>query len=1037
MNRTPSRRLPCAAFLLACLAVGPGAGVRGQQVILPPGFGPPAALGSRPSASYDLALAALAEGNVSRALDIALDEYQGSMRFGAQRWIDSIAASALVGECQFELGNLREALAAYEEAIALATVNSEWLLAVQFPPQPPQRSSRARVATWGRSGRGTAPARLPETVAIRQAGADPAKVLQEGGVLVAPFDQLIRPHEIMRSLVIAIYRQADLLGPLARETQAFDGISQALAQRPALPAHYAQSWIDVALGTVLWAQGKAGQATPLLTRGLVIVENLDHPLTAWGLIVLGRIALDADQPAQAVKYFEEATFAAADDGDARALEEAFRLAFAAHMAAGTRGVPPSIRGGCDWADRDLPVLHARLLAMQAEALLTAGDARGGAAALKKIDPRLLRGDAGRGGLGAEQAYADALLAYSSSDVRTGDGRLTQALALAQPRSLKLFQTARLVELFLGGSASLSDRQAEVLFAALLAAPGPREFALDPLGSLAIVTTDRQPAFEAWLAVAERRGPDAAFEAAEALVRDRWLAARPLGGRRIAVERLLAADPATLPAADMARRTTILGTRPQLAAAVDRMTQLRATLSAAMLAAAPAAGGGPAKLPGDEADWTAYRGFAATRAAFNAALAAGREPLPIDFPPLTPAGEIRSRLRPRQLILSFRWTQRGLKAVLESRDRFTVWDVRQAAGLPAEIAQLAKGLCLFDPDAPVATDKLLASPWRDSMAQLERMLFENSKVTFAEGIDELVVVPDGWLWYLPFELLPVASAAGTGAAGPDAKLLRDVCRIRYAPTRSLAVASFSPTPFAGPIGVHAGKMARSTKAQAGELTERVTAAVERAVPLPIVAGDPSVALTCSTFDALALFVETGGSGPAAAWPLVPSAGGSGAARGGMTLGDWLAPPLKRPAIVLLPGMQTALAHGLQKQSLPSRPGDDLFLPAVDLLAAGARTAVLARWRVGGRMSADLVAEFLRDATTAAVDAAPPAAAESWHRAVDIVTGEAPDPGFEPRLKPNRDAVLVDGRHPFLWAGYLLVDCGAGRHPAPPEPESQEK
>jgi hypothetical protein len=28
------------------------------------------------------------------------------------------------------------------------------------------------------------------------------------------------------------------------------------------------------------------------------------------------------------------------------------------------------------------------------------------------------------------------------------------------------------------------------------------------------------------------------------------------------------------------------------------------------------------------------------------------------------------------------------------------------------------------------------------------------------------------------------------------------------------------------------------------------------------------------------------------------------------------------------------------------------------------------------------------------------------------------------------VLPDARHPFLWAGYLLVDCGAGHYDDPP-------
>ena len=371
------RGLPVAATI-ACLFVMPAT----AQVVLPPGMGQVAGGQTVPTAAYDLALQALAEGNYSGGLEIAGREYQGGVKVGAQRWIDSIASAAVVGECRYELGGYREAIAAYEEALLLAANHPDWLVAVQWPPQPLQPRAGRRVATWGRSQRGTRPALLPETISIRRGGADPQEVLQRGGVLAAPADYPIRPQEIFRSLEIAIYRHAEILGELARESPAIDTVTKTLARRSAPPNHYSQSWIDVTLGTAYWVQGKPDLALPLLNRGLLVGEGLDHPLTAWGLIVLGRIALDSDQAAAAAKLFEEATYAAADHGDARALEEAFRFAFTAHMAAGTRGVPPAIREGCDWARTNLPVLRLNRLAMQAECLAAAGEVRQATAAMK-------------------------------------------------------------------------------------------------------------------------------------------------------------------------------------------------------------------------------------------------------------------------------------------------------------------------------------------------------------------------------------------------------------------------------------------------------------------------------------------------------------------------------------------------------------------------------------------------------------------------------------------------------------------------------
>lgn len=995
----------CLVAIVACPVAG--------QVVLPPNMGVPGGAETVPSPAHDLALRALAAGDYATAAEIASQEYQGGVKIGAQRWIDAIASAAVLGECLYELGSLGEAVGRYDESMLTFAAHGDWLVSLQFQ-QPLRPLAGGRVATWGRSERNTAPAAIPETVALRQKAADPQQVLQKGGVLAADFDRLVRPQEIMRLLVIAIYRQRVLLGELATESSGLDAATKVLMRRPAPPNHWSQSWIDVALGTASWAQGKPDLATPLLTRGLTVGNGMDHGLTGWALIVLGRIALDADQPQRAAKLFEEATYAAADAGDARGLEEAFSLAATAYSVAGTRGVPASIRGGCDWARGNLPALRARLLATEAEMLAAAGDAKGAIATLKEIDGRLLRGEAGRGTLGSLTSYAHAVAEYATGDVAAGDARLEAALAIAATRTPRIFQTTRLVDLVAAGSTAFSDRQADALLAKLLADPGPRELAADPLGSLAALASARINAFDTWVAVAARRSTDAAVEAAEATMRHRWMAAQPLGGRRLAVERLIAADPRTLSVATAGRRAAILGARPELADAVERMGQLRGTFAAAL-----AAGGGGERA---EPDWESYVRLSAKRVQAVAALAASREAVPIEFPPLTPSAEIRRRLEPRQLLLSFHWTSSGLFGLLESKDRSAIWQVRQAAGLPEEIKALARGLCLFDPVAPVSSARLAEGDWPGSAERIERMLFENSKITLAEGIDELVIVPDGWLWYVPFELLPVATSTPVDAERGGAQRLRDVCRIRYAPTRSLAVSSFEPAA-PGPVGLVVGKMARSDKpADADALRAHVSAAVDRVAVLH--AADPlPIPVAASACDTLVIFDELGGEGPVASWPLVPLGPGKGA----LTFGDWLSSPAKRPRRIVAPGLQTALAAGLEKP--PARAGEDVFLAATDLVAAGATTVVLSRWRTGGKSCVDLLTEFVRESASAE----PPAASAAWQRSVDLVLAEPPDPAREPRVKVSPEAPLGVPAHPFLWAGYLLIDCGTGRfEPEPAAP-----
>jgi tetratricopeptide (TPR) repeat protein len=1020
------RRCSCVSFAVSAVILVAAPPVAFAQVALQPGMGALAGGQTVPTAAYDTALAALAAGDFASGLEIASQEYRGGIRAGAQRWIDSIAAAMVVGEANYELGRFREALAAYDEALLLWATHAEWLLAVQFPQQPLRGLAQQRVATWGRSQRPTSPGAIPEQLSIRLGGADPQQVLKQGGVLTAPVNYPIRPQEIVRALVISLYRRAEILGDLSREAAALDGAAKALIRRPAPPNHWSQSWIDIALGVAQWAQGKPDQAMPLLNRGLIAANQFDHPLTAWGLIVLGRIALDADQPAAALKYFEEATYSAADYGDARALEEAFRWAFTAHMATGSGGLPPMFNAAADWARAVLPALRARLLAMLAEGLAVAGNLKAAAAALDEIDGRLLRTDFGRGACGIQAAYAAAVIAYRSGEIAAGDADLERALALAQPRTPRLFQTARLVELVMGGATTISDRQADALFTKLLGDPAPRDFTLDPVGTLAALTAPRREAFEAWLGPASRRGHDALLAAGEARLRSRWLAAQAFGGRRTAIEALVAADPEALPRPAAARRAALLARHPAFARALDEGAKLRPALAAALAAPADA---------GAKAAWEAFGAAAREQRQFVAALAAGREPTMLEFPPLEAPADVRRRLPDRHLILSFQWTAAGLAGVLESNARVATWQVKQPAALAKEIAALAKAIGIVDAVAPVSTERLLAADWRASAAQVERLLFGNSKINLGVNVEELVIVPDGLLWYLPFELLPVGSARDAAAdpapaarSAEEGKLLRDACRMRYAPTRSLAVRSFEPAAADGLLGIHAVRLSRRDRPEvAADVVARFTDAFDRVAPL---AAEGSALFGASLCDRLVLADELGGEGPIAERPLAIAVGGKPA----FTFGEWLGPPPKRPRIVIVPGMQTEMADGLAKPS--ARPGDDLFIAATDLLAAGARTAVVSRWRVGGKVSVDLVEEFLRDldAAPAADDAATPPAspAESWQRAVAVVTAEEPDISREPRVKQSPGDVLVDAKAPFFWAGYALVDCGPGKAAEPAAP-----
>ena len=139
--------------------------------------------------------------------------------------------------------------------------------------------------------------------------------------------------------------------------------------------------------------------------------------------------------------------------------------------------------------------------------------------------------------------------------------------------------------------------------------------------------------------------------------------------------------------------------------------------------------------------------------------------------------------------------------------------------------------------------------------------------------------------------------------------------------------------------------------------------------------------------------------------------------GATIQHWLAVPWESPDVILLPGFHTPTENGLKKMKTKgiSRMGDELFLTSMGLLGAGSRTLLLSRWRTGGRITADLLKEFIQELpNTSAPDA--------WQRAVQIVEQTPLNPETEPRVEADPDGPQVTGGHPFFWSSFILIDPG---------------
>jgi hypothetical protein len=300
-------------------------------------------------------------------------------------------------------------------------------------------------------------------------------------------------------------------------------------------------------------------------------------------------------------------------------------------------------------------------------------------------------------------------------------------------------------------------------------------------------------------------------------------------------------------------------------------------------------------------------------------------------------------------------------------------------------------------------------WKESGARLLRRLLGNEMRQ--ASFTELVVVPTGPLWYIPFEALSVPSG---DQLRPLLTAGQTPLVIRYAPMASLGIPQPSSRGGNAETLVLCGRfMSRDTPDVALEAVSRFTQAGiknltvmradDRTSPLP---ASPSA--FASQVQQLVVLDDI---------PLAPPLGWSPfTTKARAPVASWLTLPWGGPRLVVLPAFHTSAESSFRAQGVQN--GDDLFLSAMLLKACGANTILISRWRTGGRVSYDLVEQFL-------LQLAEKPAAESWRQAVMEVGSNPINLEEEPRVRKSPNVEPPIANHPFFWGAFMLLDRGEKR------------
>jgi hypothetical protein len=930
--------------------------------------------------------------------------------------IDAICYFSMRGECRYHLGEYDAALQDYETALQIHLSHMHWLQNLPVAGVG-QGVLPGAAVPWGQ--RDSLPGDYPATVTVSSLGHKLAYVTlapQFNQTLAAfsptPSALTICVQEIVRCTCLALYRWHRLIGPL-REYHPFRerlpqvyggsgtvtvGQSRIVGRSPVPPSPnpWLAAWSSIEAGMVagFWKPAVArGELTKAATLG-----GLDHPLTGYALLMLGHLALADRDPDAAETYFLQASIAAAHYGDLAIVEEALRLAAEMHLSQQRPKRITPLDPAIGWASSaGSPPLLVSLQLLAAENDYQLDQPEGALARLNAASLLLAGTNMAEGRIGARLNYLRALVGYRLQNAALAEPALLAALVFQSKGSFWQFRAGAIDAAWQKGT--LNERQAAELYATVLSDPSPVDWMVDPLEALSSQTIPHAALFERWFEAALARNDNKlAVEITERLKRHRFLSTLDLGGRLLNLRWVLEAPEAALGEDALLQRQWLLARVPRYAEAALQARQIQRELRRMPLAPETA----------DEINrqndlLADLKRISTQQEALLRQVALERQPCALVFPPLRTTEQLQAAMRDGQSMWIFFEGSKHLHGFLLTSKENRHWKVdAPPARVSGRIKSLLARLGNYGPNRPLTDGQFRSDRWRTDAAEIFNVLLKGSKFDFARPVEELVIVPDGDLWYLPFEALV--------APQDSQQSLISQLPLRYSPTAGLAVGDLRPHRSGRTLLVASRASPKEQQQLESDRLIEFQDAVAGAEVLPAKSpAEPDMLATA--IDQLVVSRDIPRNGDPYRWQPMPREG----KQPSPTLSDWLSLPWGGPDQVSLLGFHCA-AETAGKKVEPSTQANEVFLSLCGLMACGPRTVLISRWRTAGQTNYDLVREFARELPKSSASAA-------WQNAVRAVTAAPLATEKEPRLKHAPGAQPPPAAHPFFWAGLLLADTGS--------------
>jgi tetratricopeptide (TPR) repeat protein len=903
-----------------------------------------------------------------------------------------------MGECYYQMGHTLEALERFELALQLYVAHQNWLLALDYPAVIHPSGRTRKPVTWAVSRRNSTIGQVPGTINSLQGRLNNLQVLAQGGVFVPLQLFPIHAEEIVQCTALAIRRRMAILGPTCPYSPLTQQLLDALARRPTRPNHWSQSWVSLQLGLAHASAGQVAQAAVQLQQAMLINGRYDHVLTSVAMLELGKLAFQQEQFPQAASYFMESSINAGLFGEYRTVEESLRWASRTHQVAGGKGLFTPLPAAAAWGRTESDFVEASVFVSAAENYGRSGEPAKALAMVDRAVGAARRHDMAKGTLAARVNYVTALANYQMGKMDLGDVAFTKVMAFQKQASHWLLQVARADALFRAGA--LSERVADDLFSRVLREPTSADWVVQPEESLTFLLTPHPLPMEHWFQVVmQRKELERAIEISDRIRRHRFYSSLPMGGRLLALRWVLEAPEDALTPKALLQRQDLLAKYPRYGP-----VRKRAEMVSQQLQQMPVVGEDDEQSRQREGLYSQLAALSGAQEIMMREMALQGDAAQFCFPRIRDVKELQRVIPDGEMILVFFATSRGMLAFALGNKQYEYWPLASLGKITGEMKTLLRQLGHYDKNADVKVANLAGEKWKESSARITEMLFAGAPPTILDNITRLVIVPDGPLWYLPFEAL----------LRNDQPLIQQLT-IRYSPYVSLAMGDGrNHRPFGRTGFVSATMVPGEDENIAARGAEQFIAEIEGSVRLSGNLPGPSsmVAAFCDRLFVMAELDDMS-KAPYSLAPLPLDRG-----RPGSSLGSWMALPWGRCQQVALPAFHTAAENSLKRGG----NGMEVFLSMNALMASGARTVVLSRWRPGGKTSHDLMRKLAEQLPENAADIA-------WQQVVAEIRQQPVDMKMEPRISGTTNDPLL-ASHPWFWAGYIIADTKLA--PGKPQP-----